>query len=91
LNPQLARFVEQQVNAGRFSTPDDVVNGALARLQAEKELAETDADALRAQIAVGIEQADRGELTPWDPTAIEAEVDRRAREDEAVEDGPNKR
>ena len=78
LNPKLARFVEEQVKAGRFSTPDDVVNGALARLQTEEELSEAGAAMLRAEIAIGIEQADRGDLTPWDPAAIDAEVERRA-------------
>ena len=78
LNPQLARFVEEQVKAGRFNTPDDVVNGALARLQTEAELSEADAASLQAEIAVGIQQADRGDLMPWDAGAIEAEVERRA-------------
>ena len=77
LNPRLARFVEEQVRAGRFSTPDDVVNGALARLQADEELSPPDTDALRAEINPGIEQANRGELAPWDPAEIEAEVERR--------------
>jgi len=79
VNPKLARFVEEQVKAGRFSTPEDVVNGALARLQTEQELSETEVASLRAQVALGIEQADRGELMPWDPGAIETEVERRAR------------
>ena len=78
VNPKLARFIEEQVKAGRFSSPEDVVNGALARLQTEQELSEFEVTSLRAQVAVGIEQADRGELMPWDAAAIETEVEQRA-------------
>ena len=87
LHPRLARFVEEQVKARRFSTPEDVVNGALARLQAESELAGEDTEALRAEIAAGIEEADRGELEPWDPDAIWSEVERRHEDREAPENG----
>jgi len=32
---------------------------------------------LRREIAIGIEQADRGEITPWDTNDIKSEVHRR--------------
>jgi antitoxin ParD1/3/4 len=81
LNPKLARFVEEQIKAGRFSSPEEVVNGALARLQTEQELSAEDVEHLRAELAPGIAQADRGELEPWDPEEIRAEVERRASEE----------
>lgn len=82
LHPSLARFVEDQVRNGRFRTADDVVNGALARLQAEEELSAADVESLRAQVAVGVEQADRGDFEPWDASEIEAEVERRFDEEQ---------
>ena len=78
LHPRLARFVEDQVKAGRFSSAEDVVNGALARLQAEAELSSADVESLRAEIAVGVGEADAGRLEPWDPDDIDAEVARRS-------------
>ena len=78
LHPRLARFVEEQVRAGRFRTAEDVVNGALARLQAEAELSAEDADELRADVTAGIEEADRGELQAWNAKEIWSEVERRA-------------
>jgi antitoxin ParD1/3/4 len=82
LHPRLARFVEEQVQSGRFRSAEDVVNGALARLQAESELSPEETNELRADVAAGVEEADRGELQPWDAEDIWAEVERRAASDE---------
>jgi antitoxin ParD1/3/4 len=81
LHPRLARFVEEQVQSGRFRSAEDVVNGALARLQAESELSAEEVDELRADVAAGIDEADRGELEPWDAEGVWAEVERRAASD----------
>jgi antitoxin ParD1/3/4 len=81
LNPKLARFVEEQLKAGKYSSPEDVVNAGLARLQTEQELSAEDVTHLRGELAVGIDQADRGELEPWDAGEIHAEVERRAAEE----------
>src|SRR5215218_1521528 len=84
LLPKLARFVEDQVKAGRFNTADDVVNGALARLQAEQELSAAGFESLCGQVAIGLAQADRGELEPWDPQEIDREVERRLSAEQAA-------
>ena len=81
LNPKFARFVEEQVRSGKFGSAEDVVNGALARLQTEQELSAEDVERLRGELRVGVEQADRGELEPWDRDEISAEVERRAAEE----------
>ena len=85
LHPELQKFVDEQVRTGRFLTPEEVVNAALANLQTEQQLDENlvpeDLEELRAQIAVGIEQADRGELAAWDPNEVMAEVERRFKND----------
>jgi antitoxin ParD1/3/4 len=87
LHPRLAQFVEEQIAAGRFSTPEEVVNGALARLQAESELAVDDIEALRTEVAAGIDEADRGEVEPWDADEIWSEVERRGSPDGAAGNG----
>ena len=87
LHPRLARFVEEQIQAGRFRTAEDVVNGALARLQTESELSPDDLHALRGEIAAGIEEADSGNLDEWDPEDVWAEVERRASADGTASGG----
>jgi len=62
LHPKLAQFVEEQIKTGRFSTADDVVNGALAALQTQQELVGEELDKLRRKVALGVALADRGEF-----------------------------
>lgn len=52
LPTDLEQFVNEQVAAGRFPSADDVVREGLRLLRQQ--------DDLRRDIAVGIEQADRG-------------------------------
>lgn len=81
LKPELARFVDEQVKTGRFETPSQVINTAVASFQTEQAISEPlppeELDELRADIAKGIEQADRGQLLEWDAEAVLAEVERR--------------
>ena len=61
------QFVRSLVQDGGFASEDEVIGTALRLLQEHDEqamLAE-----LRREIAVGIEEADRGELAPFDPLA----------------------
>ena len=65
-------FVRSLIEDGSYPSPDRVIEAALQLLQECGEptrLAE-----LRREIAVGIEQADRGELAPFDPAATLARV-----------------
>jgi len=66
LKPELARFIEDQVKSGRYGSPEDAVNAAVAKLQSEEELLadELDDEDL-ARIEEGLVQAGRGETRPW--------------------------
>ena len=61
------QIVRNFLQDGRFASEDEVIDEALRLLQERDELARL-AD-LRRDIAIGIEQADRGELAPFDPHA----------------------
>jgi antitoxin ParD1/3/4 len=58
LKPESERFVQDQIKAGGFSTPQDVVQAGLQLLQQQQE----NLTNVRAKIALGLEQAKRGEL-----------------------------
>ena len=81
LEPKLQEFIETEVRAGRFSSPDHVINAAVANLQTERQsdqnLSAEELPQRRAELAIGIDQADRGDVAPWDPDEIMAEVERR--------------
>ena len=60
-------IVRSFIEDGRFTSEDEVIDEALRLLQERDEQAKL--ANLRRDIAIGIEQADRGELTPFDPHA----------------------
>jgi len=64
LRPDIQRFIDEQVKAGHFPTPEAVVEAALADMRVGGE-AELDDDAIAA-INEAEAQADRGEGTDLD-------------------------
>jgi antitoxin ParD1/3/4 len=77
LRPELQRFVEERVRAGEYATADEAVNSLLSFVAQQEELTGEQLEALRRQVAVGIAEADRGELLDWDPKAVWDEVEGR--------------
>jgi len=74
------QFVRSLVQGGEFASEEAVVDEALRlfqELDEQAKLAE-----LRREIVIGIEQADRGELAPFDPKATLARV--RSRQDASI-------
>src|SRR5437879_855856 len=78
LNPELERFVEEKVRAGQYQSADEVVNSAVAMLRQQETLSAEDIAELRREIAIGLEQLDRGESAPWDAAALKNKLRRRA-------------
>lgn len=74
LRPELERFVEERIRAGQFENPDDAINAALTTLREQETLTADDVAELRREIAIGIEQLDRGESAPWDAEALKERV-----------------
>ena len=67
LSEDREQFVRSLLQGGRYASEDEVIEEALRLLEECDEQARL-AD-LRREIAIGIEQADRGELAPFDPHA----------------------
>ena len=62
LTPELERFVNQRLRSGMYGSASEVIRAALRLLKEREKLVEARLADLRQEIAVGIEQADRGEL-----------------------------
>lgn len=83
LPPELEQFVAQEVENGAYHTPSEVIRDGLLLLKEREEIRRLRLEELRKQIAVGIEQADRGELIDG------AEVFARLREKSRQNNGQN--
>lgn len=66
LNPILDKFINEMVNSGFYNSASEVVRDALRLLQERKASQQMRLAELREEIAKGIEQADRGELSDGD-------------------------
>jgi antitoxin ParD1/3/4 len=64
LTPELEKIVAQKVASGRYSSASEVVREALRLFEERERLRELRLEELRKQIAVGLEQLDRGEFVP---------------------------
>lgn len=66
------QFIRDMVQSGRYASEDEVIDRALQLLEESDEQAKL--AELRREIAIGIEQADRGQLAPFDPHATLARI-----------------
>jgi antitoxin ParD1/3/4 len=74
LTPQIEAMIRQRVESGRYHNASEVVQEALRLLEEHEKL-----EHLRSLLAVGLEQARRGELIEYTPEYM-ADVHRRAKE-----------
>ena len=62
LTPELERLVQEKVASGLYNSASEVVREALRLMQERDELRRFRLEELRREIAIGIAEADRGEL-----------------------------
>lgn len=73
VTPEIERLVEAKLASGAYASPDDVILAGLRLLETHDRSWEERLEALRRDIAVGIDQADRGETEPLDMQEIQDE------------------
>lgn len=74
LTPQLEAMIRRRVESGRYNNASEVVREALRLLEERERL-----EHLRSLLAVGLDQARRGELIDFTPELME-DIHRRAGE-----------
>ncbi len=79
LTPKLANIVKKQMSTGRYRSVGAVVGEALQLLQVSNRTDDEKLADLKREIAIGWEQADRGEVMEFDDEMIE-EVKRSGRQ-----------
>ncbi|MBD2065939.1 type II toxin-antitoxin system ParD family antitoxin [Leptolyngbya sp. FACHB-671] len=73
LTPELEQFVHEKVKSGRYLSASEVVREALRLLEERDRLYQAKLAELQQDLAIGIEQADRGELIDDDDLFAELE------------------
>ncbi|MEG4347723.1 type II toxin-antitoxin system ParD family antitoxin [Microcoleus sp. A003_D6] len=72
LTPELEKFVRQKVKTGRYLSVSEVILEALRLLEERDMQRQMRMEKLRQEVAVGIEQSDRGEI--FDGEEVVAEL-----------------
>lgn len=78
LTQELEALVAQKVRSGLYASASEVIREALRLLQEREQMRGARLDELRKEIAVGIAQAQRGDVSPVDMRAIKAKAKARA-------------
>lgn len=72
LTPELEKLVGQRVASGMYHSASEVIREALRLLLDRDSVRKLQLDQLRRQVARGIEQADSGAVSPFNPRKIRA-------------------
>ena len=64
LTPELEELITQKVSSGLYHSASEVIREALRLLKEQDELRQYRLEQLRKEIAIGLEQLDRGEGIP---------------------------
>ena len=71
IKPELAALIQDRLQSGAYSTPEEVIERALEFLSAEEDWLAGNPREIAAQIQEGWDEAQRGELTDADQVRAE--------------------
>jgi antitoxin ParD1/3/4 len=76
LTPRLEAVIREKVSSGRYANAREVIEDALLLMENRDKV-----ERLRAAIAVGLEQVERGEVIPWTADSMERLIQEAEEED----------
>lgn len=71
LTPELEQYVNGKVQSGMYHTASEVIREGLRLLKEREELHQQKLADLRREIQIGIDQAVRGQVSPFNETTLE--------------------
>jgi len=74
LTPELETLVQDRVKTGMYQSASEVIREALRLLSQRDELRRAQLEELRKEIAIGIEQAERGEIVTTTAEELKAKA-----------------
>ncbi len=83
LRADILQFLREKVEKGQFESIEEAVNELLGLVREEETLTEEDIAELRREVQLGIEQADRGEFSPFTAEDIIRQEQARMRKNKA--------
>ena len=81
LTDRLEAWVREKVESGLYNNASEVVREALRTQMRTEQTRQDTYDALKRELQIGIDQADRGEVSDWDKDAFLTEMEAKARAD----------
>jgi antitoxin ParD1/3/4 len=76
LTPEMEHLIQNKIQSGRFGSPSDVVYEGLRLLEQEETSEEIRFNELKRDIAIGIAQADNGQVKAFDAEDLKGRVRR---------------
>jgi len=76
----MEKMVDERVRSGMYSSASEVVREALRLLKERDELRRQQLEQLRKDIAIGVAQADRGEVAPLNLEGMKRRLRKRLRQ-----------
>ncbi len=71
LTPELEQYVNGKVQSGMYHTASEVIRDGLRLLKEKEDLHQHKLSELRKEIQIGIDQADRGHVSPFNEATLE--------------------
>jgi antitoxin ParD1/3/4 len=70
LTPELEQYVNRKVESGLYQTASEVIREGLRLLREKEEIHQRRLDDLRREIQLGLDQADKGQVSPFNEETL---------------------